>query len=381
MNENMIRFAKCSWLVAAWIAAAIAAQETPAQESAAWRRIQAYFEPPPNLRDDYGDFRQWLHDAHGEPLGAEQWPALRAEIRDDWITAMGQFPPPIRHPRVAYEGLEIRDAGVRQYRVRFALAPGHVGHAYLLIPKDAALGATPAVVTVFYEPETAIGRGKPQRDFAIQLARRGFVTLSVGHDYSLYFPDREHCSVQPLAALAGAARNAYYVLAGRPEVDPQRVGVLGHSYGGKWAMFAAALHDEFACGAWSDPGVVFDDAAPSINYWEPWYLGYDGPEFRTRGLPTETNPARGLYAKLRREGRDLHELHLLMAPRPFFVSGGSEDPPERWKALNHSRLLNRILGAKHRVGMSNRPQHSPTAESNAVLYDFFTHFLEAEAPR
>ncbi len=23
-----------------------------------------------------------------------------------------------------------------------------------------------------------------------------------------------------------------------------------------------------------------------------------------------------------------------MAPRPFLVSGGAEDPPERWRALN-----------------------------------------------
>ena len=31
------------------------------------------------------------------------------------------------------------------------------------------------------------------------------------------------------------------VLAGRPSVDARRIGVVGHSYGGKWALFAAAL--------------------------------------------------------------------------------------------------------------------------------------------
>jgi hypothetical protein len=76
------------------------------------------------------------------------------------------------------------------------------------------------------------------------------------------------------------------------------------------------------------------------------------------------------------EGRDLHELHALMAPRPFLVSGGSEDPPERWKALNHSIAVDRLLGYENRVAMTNRKGHSPTAESNEQIYAFFGHFLK-----
>jgi hypothetical protein len=73
---------------------------------------------------------------------------------------------------------------------------------------------------------------------------------------------------------------------------------------------------------------------------------------------------------------DLHELHALMAPRPFLVSGGSEDPPERWKALNHTVVVNKLLGYENRVGMTNRKTHDPTEESNEVLYTFFEHFLK-----
>jgi hypothetical protein len=74
-------------------------------------------------------------------------------------------------------------------------------------------------------------------------------------------------------------------------------------------------------------------------------------------------------------GHDLTELHALLAPRPFLVSGGSEDPPERWRALNHAVAVNRMLGMTHRVGMTNRPKHDPTDESNAVIVAFFEHFL------
>ena len=64
-----------------------------------------------------------------------------------------------------------------------------------------------------------------------------------------------------------------------------------------------------------------------------------------------------------------------MAPRPFLVSGGSEDPVSRWQALNHSVQVNQILGFENRVAMTNRPDHSPNGTSNEVIYAFFEHFL------
>ena len=65
-----------------------------------------------------------------------------------------------------------------------------------------------------------------------------------------------------------------------------------------------------------------------------------------------------------------------MAPRPFLVSGGSEDPPQRWTALNHSIAVNDVLGAKNRVGMTNRKGHAPTRESNERIYAFFEYVLK-----
>jgi len=225
--------------------------------------------------------------------------------------------------------------------------------------------------------------GKPNRDFALQLAKRGFATLSIGttqataaKTYALYWPSIDNAQVQPLSMLAYAAANAWYVLAEHPKVDRDRIGIVGHSFGGKWAMFASCLFEEFACAAWSDPGIVFDESRPSVNYWEPWYLGYHRKPWRERGIITPDNPARGLYRKLREEKRDLHELHVLMAPRPFLVSGGSEDPQHRWQALNHSVRVCKLLGQEQRVGMTNRPDHSPSQESNEVIYSFFEHFLK-----
>ena len=238
-------------------------------------------------------------------------------------------------------------------------------------------GPFPAVLVVYYDAKTGIGQGtEGLRDFAFQLARRGFVTLSMGGDPAMSYPSKEEPQLQPLSFHAYVAANCYNALASLPQVDPGRIGVLGHSYGGKWAMFASCLFDRFACGVWSDPGIVFDESRPNVNYWEPWYLGWELGRTRSPGVPTDRNPRTGAYKRLVEAGNDLHELHALMAPRPFLVSGGSEDPPERWKALNHAIAVNRLLGKDHRVAMTNRPGHSPTAESNEQLYLFLEHVLK-----
>jgi dienelactone hydrolase len=254
---------------------------------------------------------------------------------------------------------------------------------YLLVPDGD--GPFPAVLVVYYDAETGAGLGKELRDFGLQLANRGVVALSIGTPEfcSLNPPYKPLCNqseqkppLQPLSALAYVAANCHSALANMPNVDSERIGIIGHSYGGKWAMFASCLYGKFACAVWSDPGIVFDESRANINYWEPWYLGYEPDRQRRRGIPGTANPRTGAYKELIRQGHDLHELHAFMAPRPFLVSGGAEDPPKRWIALNHSVAINTLLGYSNRVAMTNRQSHSPTPESNGQIYAFFEYFLK-----
>lgn len=395
-----------------------------AASNAAWRLIAPLFQPPPEFADRYGDYRSPLLFADGTPVArAADWPRRRAEILSQWHELMGPWPPLLQKPKVEILSQSHRE-NFTQYRVRVELAPRRpsassdgtptdasrpssslsparggegrgkgatpsetnqppalTGEGWLLVPDG--YGPFPAVLVVFYEPETSIGLGKkPGLDFGLQLARRGFVTLSIGTPGGdSREPDLAGARCQPLSFHAYVAANAWQALANRPEVDAARIGVVGHSYGGKWAMFASCLFEKFACAVWSDPGIVFDETRPNVNYWEPWYLGFDPVEKRpARGLPTATNPRTGAYKKMIETGRDLHELHALMAPRPFLVSGGSEDPPSRWLALNHTVAVNRLLGYTHRVAMSNRKTHAPTPESNAQLCAFFEWFLKFAPP-
>lgn len=345
--------------------------------------IRPFFEPPAAFAGDLGGYRSPLLFDDGSPVETpEDWRRQREEILAAWRNWLGDWPPPIANPDIRYLQQSRRDSFL-QHEVAVEIAPNdQTVTGYLLVPDGD--GPFAAVLVVYYDAETGIGQGRELRDFASQLARRGFVTLSIGTPEfaSLKAPYKPLWDVpeggrplQPLSALAYVAANCHTALANLPQVDLDRIGVVGHSYGGKWAMFASCLYDKFACAVWSDPGIVFDEARPNVNYWEPWYLGWDADVQRQRGTPVETNPRTGPYAQMVKTGRDLHELHALMAPRPFLVSGGAEDPPTRWQALNHTVAVNRLLGYSHRVAMTHRDTHAPTVRSNAQIYDFFAWAL------
>jgi hypothetical protein len=344
--------------------------ETPA------KRLAPFFAPPPEFANDLGDYRSPLRFADGTAVStAADWTRRREEILKTWHDLMGPWPELIARPRIDYLAKERRE-NFTQHHLRLEVAPGKTTEdAYLLVPDGN--GPFPAVLVVYYDAKTGIGLGKSElRDFAYQLAKRGFVTLSLGSPPASYYPNKENAQLQPLSYHAYVAANCHTALAGLPQVDPKRIGVVGHSYGGKWAMFASCLYEKFACGVWSDGGIVFDEKRSNVNFWEPWYLGYEPGRERKAGIPNEQNPRTGAYKRMVESGHDLHELHALMAPRPFLVSGGSEDFPARWKALNHAVAVNRLLGVTGRVAMTNRKGHSPTAESNEQVYLFFEMFLK-----
>ncbi|MBW7992568.1 MAG: prolyl oligopeptidase family serine peptidase [Planctomycetes bacterium] len=347
------------------------------------RQIAPFFSPPPELVKDFGKYRSPLRFYNGTPVKTQDhWHKRRNEILKTWHGIMGHWPPMIENPKIDYLETKRRE-NFTQHRLRLEIAPKQqTVDGYLLVPDGAKL--FPAILTVYYDAETAVGLGKELRDFGYQLTKRGFVTLSIGTpEFSsllapykpLYESGKDETPLQPLSALAYVAANCHTALAKMPQVDPNRIGIIGHSYGGKWAMFASCLYDKFACTVWSDPGIVFDENRANVNYWEPWYLGYDPNQQRQRGVPNATKPRTGAYRKLFIDGFDLHELHALMAPRPFLVSGGSEDRPERWKALNHTIEVNKLLKHTNRVAMTNRKANSPTPESNEQIYLFLEHFL------
>ena len=94
---------------------------------------------------------------------------------------MGHWPRLIKKPAFAILD-SVRQEGYTRYHIEYSWRREEKAKGYLLVPDEQ--GVKPAVVTVFYEPETAVGLKdpitKPYRDLGVQLAKRGFVVFSTG---------------------------------------------------------------------------------------------------------------------------------------------------------------------------------------------------------
>jgi hypothetical protein len=342
------------------------------------------FEPPPQWKDQFGPYRSPLTFYDGTPVTrAEDWPKRRAEIIQRWTEYLGPWPPLAEKP--PFDVLETTTAnGLTTKRLRFDLPPRGTGFAHLTVP-DGAQHA-PAVLVLSADGETPGPSTHTGADLAHDLAERGFVTLLVGppggNPRKLEMDDVE---CQPLMYLAYVAALCENLLASLPEVDSARVGVVGHAYAGKWAMFASCLHQRFACAVWSEAGIIFDERKAATNYYDPWYLGAIPPNRRGAPHREDEHIRRGAYGQFYHAGLNLQELHALMAPRPFLVSAGSNrrpslaitcaDDESRWVVLNHSIAVNQLLGYERRVAMTNRPSHELTPMARAQIYQFFADCL------
>jgi dienelactone hydrolase len=352
------------------------------------KQLAPYFEPPAEFAGKFGEYKSPLVDASGKEIkSADQWPARRKEILALWHKRLGEWPPLVEKPEVKVKKTEEREGYTRQ-EVQIQIAEnGQTVDGILLTPPGK--GPFPAVFVPFYEPITSVGegqKGKGTHDYGLQLVKRGFVTLSIGTPGAVEkigIDTRKALTAagekerrQPLTLLAYVAANCHTALAQMPNVDKERIGIIGLSYGGKWSMFASCLHEPFACAVWSDPGIVFNEKNGNVNYYEPWYLGYDPKVTRKPGIPSDANPRTGLYKELVDAGDDLVSLHALMAPRPVLVSGGTEDPPRNWVALNHLVAVNKLLGKDYNVALTARQGHIPTPEALELELAWLEYWLK-----
>ena len=196
--------------------------------------------------------------------------------------------------------------------------------AYLLVP-DARTGSPPGAAVLACHGH---GPGKsqvvglehtdmPNADYALQLARRGYVVLApdlrcFGERLDWNPEDHYACDTNQVhAAMAGwnpLTQNVWDltrsidVLQEHPLVDPDRVGMVGISYGGTVTLFTAALDQRVA-------------AAVVSGYFSSWAESHK--------MPWNMCGSQIVFGML---GRLEHEdLGALVAPRPLLIETGTED--------------------------------------------------------
>ena len=248
-----------------------------------------------------------------------QWQKRREDITARLYQTIG-MPPVPRNTR----GIEtLAEEKLPQYtrrRIRYTVGEKDSVTAYLLVPNDTSVPA-PAVVamhqTVHSGKDEVVGLdGCPDFAYGHELAINGYVVLAP--DYltagERIYPGEEAFESAPFYeqypqwSMVGknvedslAAVDVLHTLAW---VDPERIGVLGHSHGGHNAMFALALDERIRAGVSNCGLSVFSEEEERLEWsLEEGYIYI--PALREYFLADREPPF------------DLHEVAALIPPRPW----------------------------------------------------------------
>jgi predicted esterase len=282
----------------------------------------------------------------------------RARLSALWLGALGEPQIPTAPTAAGIYGetvlAEPREAAWNGRLLTIQFEPGVHTRALLMVPATGK-GPWPVVVVPFYDVDTSAGVDLGGRRFLPASSRsiahlavlHGMAALAVrwagennGPGYLEVVAElaRRHPHVTGLGYWVWQSRRLADWIAMKPELDASRVGIAGHSLGGKMALYAGAFEPRYRAVVSSEPGI----ALAFSNYGDPWYLGESLAQ-----LPT---------------GADHHQLLQLTAPRPFLLIAGESADGEKsvdmlQRAANASRADASFALVNHGTG------HSPTAES------------------
>jgi len=219
-----------------------------------------------------------LRDIHAHP------PAVNAFVREKALENMMKLFGPFPNERVPLDPRTISEEDCGSYlrrKVSLAVQPGDRMPAYLLIPKKRP-GRAPAVIC-FYGTTGGAGKlttvglsgarpGEPpvhNRGFAVDMVEAGFVALAP--DY-LRDGERIHPGDTPYDTTRFYQKFPDWSIHGKDVwdtmrgidylqtldfVDGQRIGMVGHSYGGHSTIFAAALEPRIRVAVANGPVSAF----------------------------------------------------------------------------------------------------------------------------
>lgn len=311
-----------------------------------------------------------LFDGEHHPITTpEGWQKRRRELAERWQAFLGRIAGSRAVPPLQVLEEDRRDGVVRQ-PVRYEAESGLPVEAYLLRPDKPGKGRPGVVVlhsTVDYTIRQPAGlEGPADLHIGLHLARRGYVVFcprcflweygerkKIGP--AVDWLHQRHPGVTGMAKMLFDAMRAVDVVAGQADVDPARLGAIGHSLGAKEVLYLAAFDPRVRAAVSSEGGIGL-----SYSNWDaPWYLG---EAIRRPGFPL-----------------DHGQVLALGAPRAFLLIGGdSADGDASWPYIEAALPVWSLTGAPEAVGLFNHRQgHAfpPAAQERA--YQWLDWFLRA----
>jgi len=288
-------------------------------------------DPPPHpnwtprpIPTSWDDLLEGIHSAG-------DWRHRRKEIKERFLHLINDQAAPARPPSLDLSvEREWEAEGFRIQYVSYQVETDERAHAYIAIPRATVPeNGLPGVVCLHGttnwgarrtlglppDPEDTDRNGINGKDFARQLVRRGYVTISPEHfcsasrkpaegPYRTAAFYRKHPHWSAVGKYLHDSRIACDVLAGLESVDASRIGATGHSLGGHGCIWLAAVDDRIQCVVPSCSGGTFREN-PEPLHWsrDHWYIYFPG-------LREEFLAGRTIRT-------DFHEMMALIAPRPL----------------------------------------------------------------
>lgn len=277
----------------------------------------------PPAAADHTDLSYFV-DEHGarRPIRSwNDWQRRRDQVLRAVQEVMGPLPAP--QSRAPLDIQVIEEVETSKYLLRKIYYVPELGDrvpAYLLLPRG-DVQRRPAMLCL--HQTTAIGKGEPAGlgglgtlHYARELAERGFVCLAPDYpsfgDYKYDFNREDETYVSGSMKAIWNNIRGVDLLVSLPEVEAERIGVIGHSLGGHNAIFTAVFDERLKAVVTSCGFTGFR------RYYGGDLKGWTSDRYMPRIRDVYQNdPSKVPF--------DFHELIACLAPRAVFVSAPLRD--------------------------------------------------------
>jgi dienelactone hydrolase len=314
----------------------------------------------------------------------QDWQAWREEALPQYMALLGEFPEPVDlAPEVIYS---IEEEGVIRERVIFDAEEYMSVPCVVLRPADMRADGRGAAIVCSHghgpfgkepvagnttTPALRANIAMHHYNYAQEMARRGYLTISPDlrvfgerSDGGDPYPGRDKCNVH---FIRGAIMGIYTLtlniwdmkrcidyLQTRPEVDPERIGMMGLSQGGTMTTFTTA----------AEPRIK---AADIMGYVNPWAgFGIERANFCGSQIVPD------VYRYF-----DTHDIAGLIAPRPLLLEMGVHDTcfpiEDQLAGYERVRRIYEAAGAADRLWRDMHSGEHGFAGDKA--YAFFDRYL------
>ncbi|MBN2578850.1 MAG: acetylxylan esterase [Pirellulales bacterium] len=315
----------------------------------------------------------------------EDWQRRRKAIQQRFLELIRDDQKPAKPPlELKRLKATVVDGIYTRWLVSYNVEKDERAHAYLGIPLKLE-GKAPAVVALHgtYKAGKDQAAGlvdNPDKAYLDHLCRRGYVVIAPDHfvagdrtppegAYHTKRFYRKHPHWTAVGKFTYENAIAIDVLQSLPEVDPQRIGVMGHSLGGHSTIFLAAYDSRIKVAACNCAAHSFRHNL-KVEDWSRnrWYVYFKHirPELLAGKLPPI----------------DMHEIMALIAPRAFLDLSALNDG----NPLTQRQRVLMLMKVMDVYELEKAPQnfaffvhgrgHSVPNESRALIYGWLDTHLK-----